>query len=208
MARVGFNKFITILPMFTQDKFPQSWNWDPSAWQGTAHRTVKREKREFTAINTSKPHCTFLLTPRKGDIRPAGVVGTERSSWHPVWRRDLGKWHRVKEGTWGEGRRQKFLTCRPYLTRSLFAQDRKTLSWWSLLRHSVISHPSCYIPIWRKSKKFLKSFFSGSQLCNSVSPTAETLGSFLTCPRYLVDNLKDKEVSEIFDEFKHFYKSI
>lgn len=203
MARVGFNKFIIILSMFPKDKFLQSWNWDSSAWQGMAHRTDEREKRDFTAINTSKPHCTFLLTPRKRDIRPAGMVGTERSSWYPVWRRDLGRGHRMKEGTWGEGRRQRFLTCRPCLTRNLFAQDRKTLS-----RHNVISHPSCYIPIWRKSKKFLKSFLSGSQLCNSMSPMAETLGSFLTCPRYLVDNLKDKEVSEIFDEFQHFYKSI
>lgn len=52
------------------------------------------EKREFMAINTYKSHRTFLLPPRKRDIGPVGVVGTERSSWHLVWRRDLERGHR------------------------------------------------------------------------------------------------------------------
>lgn len=55
------------------------------------------------AINTSEPHYTFLLTPRKRDIRPVGVVGTE-SPWHLVWRRDLERGHRVKRGDTRRGK--------------------------------------------------------------------------------------------------------
>lgn len=72
----------------------------------------------------------------------------------------------------------------------------------------LASHPCCYTPLWRKSKEVLQPFPSGSQLCNSMSSPTKTLGSFLPRPRYLVDNLKDKEVSELFDEFQHFHKSI
>ena len=41
----------------------------------------------------------------------------------------------------------------------------------------LTSHTACYIPLWRKSKEVLQPFPSGSQLCNSMSPTTETLGS-------------------------------
>jgi len=56
------------------------------------------------AINTSKLHCMFLIPPRKKDFRPVGAIGTERSSWHLVWGRDLERGYRMKEGIQGEGK--------------------------------------------------------------------------------------------------------
>jgi len=71
----------------------------------------------------------------------------------------------------------------------------------------LASHSSCFIPLWRKSKEVLH-LFPVSQMSNNIPCTVKTLGLFSTCPTYFVDNLNDKEISELYDELQHFYKSL
>lgn len=133
------------------------------------------------AINTSEPHYTFLLTPRKRDIRPVGVVGTE-SPWHLVWRRDLERGHRVKRGDTRRGKEIGVPHMQIMFHQESVCTGQKDSVMPVTSKAHLASHPSCYIPLWRKSKEVLQPFPSGSQLCNSVSPTARLWVRFQHVP--------------------------
>lgn len=94
-----------------------------------------------------------------------------------------------------------------HFTRSLFARDRNTVI--PVISKALLaSHPCCYVPLLKGSNLVLQHFYSVSQLCKGIAPTAEILASLLTCPSFLGDNLKNKGVNDLFDKCQYFYKFI